>query len=713
MKHLTPFFRVMSQRQDLALVLVLVLTIGMLIMPLPAAFADVLIGCNLSLSVLLLMVAVYLRSPLDLTALPGMILVSTVFRLALEVTVTRLILTTADAGAIVETFGEFVIGGNIVVGLVVFAIVTTVQFIVVTKGTERVAEVGARFTLDAMPGKQMSIDSDLRSGDIDAIEARRRRTELASESALHGAMDGALKFVKGDAIAGLIIIVVNLVGGIGIGVAQHGMAIGQAMQTYTLLTVGDALISQIPALLLSITAAVVVTRVGGHGMDLGRDMATQLTANSSALRVASVVLLAMGLIPGFPKPVFLILAAIFFCGSRPDWKGLTNRVFRRSAEPHPGAQDDVFSAASPAGQASTTLQENFTPLMAITLSQKLNATLDQGRLTRLLARVSMEIGNDLGFQFPPPTLRQRDGSGELQFSIDLEDVPIEEHELRRDFLLLHDDPVHLDLAGIEGEEGVALLTNDPSLWVPSVSEGRLRAAGIGFYDHAGIIAFRFRAALRRHAGRFLGLQETRQIVQRVEAQYADLTREATKLVPVQRLAEVLRRLVEEDVSLRNMRLILETLVEWGETENKVPMLAEHVRNALSRQICHRYATNHRAIPAIVLSQATDQLLRQSVRETPAGSFLALEVDASQKLLEAVRERLANAPGKSGAEAETTKPIIVCSVDTRRFVRGFLIRNGFDNPVLSYQDLADEFPVHPIASIGTDVFGADAVIARQQ
>lgn len=302
MKHLMHFFRVMSQRQDLALVLVLVLTIGMLIMPLPAAFADVLIGCNLSLSVLLLMVAVYLRSPLDLTALPGMILVSTVFRLALEVTVTRLILTTADAGAIVETFGEFVIGGNIVVGLVVFAIVTTVQFIVVTKGTERVAEVGARFTLDAMPGKQMSIDSDLRSGDIDAIEARRRRAELASESALHGAMDGALKFVKGDAIAGLIIIVVNLVGGIGIGVAQHGMAIGQAMQTYTLLTVGDALISQIPALLLSITAAVVVTRVGGHGMDLGRDMATQLTANSSALRVASVVLLAMGLIQAFPNP---------------------------------------------------------------------------------------------------------------------------------------------------------------------------------------------------------------------------------------------------------------------------------------------------------------------------------------------------------------------------------------------------------------------------
>ena len=709
MKALTPFFRVMSQRQDLALVLVLMLTIGMLIMPLPAALADILIGCNLSLSVLLLMVAVYLRSPLDLTALPGIILISTVFRLALEVTVTRLILTTADAGTIVETFGEFVIGGNIVVGLVIFAIVTTVQFIVVTKGTERVAEVGARFTLDAMPGKQMSIDSDLRSGDIDAIEARRRRAELSSESALHGAMDGALKFVKGDAIAGLIIIIVNLVGGISIGIAQRGLSASEAMHTYTLLTVGDALISQIPALLLSITAAIVVTRVGGHGLDLGRDMAGQLTSHKGALRVASCILLAMGLIPGFPKSVFFVLALLFFCGSRPDWKAIFDKLTRRKSVDEAELSDGIFPEISvPEGQLKP--GEQFTSLLAITLTPGMAAVCDRSRLERFLARAGSDIEKEFGFSCPAPCVRTAGHTDDLRFSIDLEDVPIEEHEMYRNAFVLYDDPVHLDLAGIEGVEGKPLLTSGPSVWVAMAEEGRLRAAGIGFYDYVGVIVFRFRAAMRRHAGRFVGLQETRHIIQRVEKEYGDLTREVLKIVPVQRLAEILRRLVEEDVSLRNMRLILETLVMWGEKESKAPLLTEHVRQALSRQICHRYASAQKAIAAVVMTHEADEIIRKSVREAPSGAFLALEADASQNLLDAVRDCLNAAQGNMGEDTEITKPVVVCSVDTRRFVRGFLMRNGFDNAVLSYQDLAEEFPVHPVGSVGMGFFGNDKAIA---
>ncbi|GAP24852.1 flagellar biosynthesis protein FlhA [Gluconobacter frateurii NBRC 101659] len=707
MKNFQNAFRLVSQRQDLALVAVLVLTVAMLIMPMPAALADILIGCNLAFSALLLMVAVYLRSPLDLTALPGMILVSTVFRLALEVTVTRLILTSGDAGTIVATFGEFVIGGNIVVGLVVFAIVTTVQFIVVTKGTERVAEVGARFTLDAMPGKQMSIDSDLRSGDIDQAEARKRRQELASESALHGAMDGALKFVKGDAIAGLVIIGVNLAGGIGIGVAQRGLSLSDAMHTYTLLTVGDALISQIPALLLSIAAAVVVTRVGSHGQDLGKEMVGQLTADRRALLVAAIMLLIMAMIPGFPKSVFLGLSILFLLGSRPDWKKLWGRFSRTSLE---SAEAEEFArSVTTESTAATAIADSFSPLLAISLSPAVMRVMDRPRLDRLLAIACEDVESDLGVVCPKPAIRSTAETDAFHFSIDLEDVPVEEHDALPNHLLLHDDPVHLDLAGIASQSGEPLTDSGASLWIARTDETRLKAAGIGYLDLPAIIANRFRTIARKHVGRFIGLQEARRLVLRLEPGYGDLVREAMRIVPTQRLADILRRLVEEGVPLKNMRLILETLVEWGEKETRSLMLVEYVRQALSRQICHRHAGSHKAMAGLVLGQDVEQAVRQAVRDTSGGSFLALDPDVSQRLLSAFRTRL-SVEGRPKNAAQMT-PIVITSVDIRRFVRGFLVRNDLDHPVLSYQDLATEFPVHPIGSISLGLAGEISTAAQ--
>src|SRR5688572_1502558 len=301
---------------DLMIALVLMLTVAMMVLPMPLLLVDLLIGFNLGFAVLLLMVSLYVLSPLEFSTLPGIILLSTVFRLALTITTTRLILTQADAGDIVRTFGEFVIAGSVLVGLVVFLIITVVQFIVIAKGAERVAEVGARFILDALPGKQMAIDAELRNGDIDQAEARRRRGRLERESQLYGAMDGAMKFVKGDAIAGLVVIVVNLIGGIAVGTLSRGMPFVQAVREYALLTIGDALISQIPALMLSITAATVVTRVTGDSkLDLGRDIASQLSADRRALRLAAIVLLAMGLVPGFPTAVFVVLALAFGAAS--------------------------------------------------------------------------------------------------------------------------------------------------------------------------------------------------------------------------------------------------------------------------------------------------------------------------------------------------------------------------------------------------------------
>ena len=301
----------LGSRQDLMLVVLMVMTIIMMILPLPTLVIDTLLATNMALTVLLLMVGIYLRDPVDFSTLPSVILISTVFRLSLSISTTRLILVQADAGKIVSTFGEFVISGNLIVGLVVFLIITIVQFVVITKGSERVAEVSARFTLDALPGRQMSIDADLRNGDIDQAEAKRRRQLLQKESQLYGAMDGAMKFVKGDAIAGLVIIAVNLLGGVMVGTLQHGMSMGEALQVYSLLTVGDGLVAQIPALFMSITAGTIVTRVTTEETtNLGSDIAGQLMHNPRTLRLASIVLFGLGLVPGFPTVIFWLLGAI-------------------------------------------------------------------------------------------------------------------------------------------------------------------------------------------------------------------------------------------------------------------------------------------------------------------------------------------------------------------------------------------------------------------
>ncbi len=285
-------------------------------------------------------------------------------------------------------------------------------------------------------------------------------------------------------------------------------------------------------------------------------------------------------------------------------------------------------------------------------------------------------------------------------------MPLEENELRPDRLLLRDEPVHLDLAGIGSEQGPPLLGTAPSFWVPAEEEARLRELGIGFSDAAAVVAARLRRVLRRHASRFVGLQEAKQLVQRIEPDYADLVREATRIVPAQKLADVLRRLVEEEVSLRNMRLILETLVEWGEREARVLMLVEHVRQALSRQICHRYSNAQKLLSAYVLTQDTEQVMRQSIRETAAGPFLALDSDASERLVGTISEKFGN------HEAGPGQPIIVTALDVRRFLRGLLIRNGLDVAVLSYQDLAPEFPVHPIGPIGLRNATARTVAAAE-
>ena len=412
----------------------------MMILPLPTALVDVLIGANMSIAVVLLMLAIYITSPLEFSAFPAVLLITTLFRLSLSITTTRLILLQGDAGQIVSTFGNFVVGGNLVVGIVVFLIITIVQFMVITKGSERVAEVSARFSLDAMPGKQMSIDGDMRAGAIDVNEARHRRSLIEKESQMYGSMDGAMKFVKGDSIAGLIIIVVNILGGVMIGVTQKGMSAGEALELFSVLTVGDGLVSQIPALFIAITAGIIVTRVSNEeSNDLGSDIGGQVIAQPRALLIGGVLLVLFALIPGFPKVTFLVLALVVGGGGF--------FLFYQQKKQSESDQSDLSSfvaqgAGSPAAKPTVSRnskgklgeQEEFamTVPLLIDLDSRLQESLEAVALNDELARVRRALYLDLGVPFPGIHLRFNEAMKDSEYLIQLQEVPVARGRIESD-----------------------------------------------------------------------------------------------------------------------------------------------------------------------------------------------------------------------------------------------------------------------------------------
>lgn len=606
------FFARVAARQELALVGMLVLTTAMMILPIPTVFADLLIACNIGLAMLLMMIAVHISGPVEFSTLPSVILITTAFRLSLSITTSRMVLVQADAGEIIRTFGDFVIAGNVVVGLVVYLIITIVQFVVITKGSERVAEVAARFTLDALPGKQISIDTDLKNGDIDQKEARRRRHTLEKESQLYGAMDGAMKFVKGDAIASLVIIVVNLVGGMAIGCLQRGMPFSEAVRTYSLLAVGDGLIAQIPALLISLTAGVIVTRVTSEaGGNLGRDIMAQLTGEPRTLQIAAAVLAALALVPGFPTAVFLTLAVLLGASG---WAlaGRAKATAKRFAEAR------RTTRITEAAVLTVRFGASFLPALD-TLGHDLDA-------------LRQEIETSLGIAVPKLQASVDDGLAPRSWQLDVNGVP----------------------------------------------------SGVGVGERAEEVLPHLRQALCRIADQFVGIQETQALLGGMEASFADLVREATKAAPLARLAEVLRRLLREQVSLTNLRAILEAVAEWGAREQNTAVLAEHVRAALRRQICFALAGPDKIMPVVLVEPSLDEALRALVLATPAGSQLVLDQPSTERLLATLRQCAARSTRPDAT------PAVLSSSEVRRHLRMLLDRHGLDMPVITHGELAPDF-----------------------
>lgn len=697
----------LSARADLALAALLVAIIFMMILPIPTILVDTLIAINFSIAVILVMLAIYIKSALEFSAFPAVLLISTLFRLALSVTTTRLILMDGDAGDIITTFGNFVVGGNLVVGLVIFLIITIVQFLVITKGAERVAEVGARFSLDALPGKQMSIDGDMRAGMLDMEEARDRRSSLNRESQLFGSMDGAMKFVKGDAIAGLIIIFVNIVGGILIGTTQNGMTAGDALEMYAILTVGDGLIAQIPALLISMTAGMIVTRISSteeelndKDLNLGGVIGSQITAHPRALYVSAALLMGFAAIPGFPTQVFIILSvvigggAFFLSRSANRQLNLSQNLPAILAKENGSASTSTTESKKATARNAVMGQAEFSitvPLL-VDVAADLENILHADALNAELSRVRKALYLDLGVPFPGVHLRFNENLASHEYYILNQEVPVARGKLVPNSVLVTENEQQLSITDIDVRNEDMFLPNIESLWVEKEQIIKLDDNNLSYFSYDQVITYHLAYVLRRYAEEFIGIQETRYLLEKVQPHFGELVKEVERVMPIQRLSEVFQRLVSEDVSIRNLRVIMEALIEWGQKEKDVVQLTEYVRSSLKRQICFKYSGGSTVMPCYLLEQDLEDTIRSAIRQTSAGYYLALEPATSKLFLDNLSKF-----AEEGLKLER-KPILLIAMDIRRYVRKLIEADFYELPVMSFQELTKDINVQPIASI---------------
>jgi type III secretion protein V len=684
------------QRNDIVLAALIVCIIFMMILPLPTWLIDALIAMNMCISAILLMVAMYLPNPLAFSSFPSVLLITTLFRLAIGIATTRLILLNGDAGHIVYTFGNFVVGGNLVVGLVVFLILTIVQFVVITKGAERVAEVGARFSLDAMPGKQMSIDGDMRAGVIDMDEARRRRSLVEKESQLYGSMDGAMKFVKGDAIAGLIIVAVNLLGGILIGTMQRGMPLGKAVEVYSILTIGDGLIAQIPALFISICAGMIVTRVttvDGGASNVGKDIGTQLLSQPKAFLIGTAVMVGFGLIPGMPTVTFLVLALVIgtvgitmLRGERKLVDAKTGRVTTVTA-----MEADAQARAPVAANEDTEGFSLTVPLM-VDVHAGLERVFSPELLNDELVKIRRALYFDLGIVFPGIQLRYNHRLPPETYSILLAEVPVSQGRLRAGHVLVRETPENLTALSIPFETDRKFLPNLATIWASAELKDSLARAGIAFMEPTQLLSYHIAFVLKKYAADFIGIQETRALITNLEQRFPELAKDLQRELPIHKIAEILQRLASEEVSIRNLRAVGEALIEWGQKEKDSVLLTEYVRMALKRHISHKHSSGQNILPAYLLAPAVEDSVRGAIRQTSAGSYLALDPQLSKALVASIRKAVGD------LSLSMQRPVLLTSMDIRRYVRKMIEQELYELPVISYQELTTEINIQPLARV---------------
>jgi type III secretion HrcV family protein len=688
--------KLVSKSQDLVLALFIVAIITMFVIPITPDVIDLLIAINLAVSVTIIFVSIFIRRATDLAIFPSLLLITTLYRLGVNVSSSKQILLNAYAGHVIQAFGTYVVGGNYVVGGVIFLIITIVQFIVIVKGAERVAEVAARFVLDAMPGKQMSIDADLRAGTIDTQQARSARLALQKESQLYGAMDGAMKFVKGDAIAGIVIALINIVGGLIIGITMHGMSAMEAAQTYTILSVGDGLVSQIPALIIALSAGMVTTRVSSEEKDtnLGKDIFNQLLNFPKGLIFGSFFTLLIGSIPHFPFWPFGILFVILFS---------TGFYFHRTQRKKKGVEKAgaIEVATSPDGKSTTYLSSGDDYALTVPVILEAGKIVSdlirkdrggQNFIEEMIPKMRQALYQDLGVRFPGVHVRTDSLTlKEDEYMVLLNEVPIMHGKIVPGHILCAESEAVLQEYNIPYTTQANAL-NLPSLWVDMRYLSILDDAKLRYWLPLNVIILHLSYFFRNYSSEFIGIQEMRGILEFVERSFPDLTKEVTRLVPLQKLTEIFKRLIQEHISIKDLRTIMEALAEWSQTEKDTVLLTEYVRSSLKRYVSNKYAEGKSFISVYVLDPEIEDMVRGAIKQTSAGSYIALDPDSQQLILNAMRKVVKLPPSGGG------QPVILTAIDVRRFVRK-LIESEFPTvAVLSYQEIIPEVRIQPLGRV---------------
>lgn len=685
------FSKTIARHSDLLFPIGVMLAIGTFFISIPTALISILIVLNLAISFIILGTSLYISSPLQLTAYPTILLVTTLFRLCLSVSVTRSILTHGDAGEVIEALGKTTAQDNLIVGAVMFLMILVVQFIVVAKGAERVAEVAARFTLDALPGKQMSIDADMRSGLIPTDQARRLRSELQRESQLYGAMDGAMKFIKGDSIATIVIAMINIVAGLTTGVLVQKMAIGEAAHKYTILTVGDGLAALISSVLITFSAGIVVTRVASSEdgeTNVGADIGQQLLGNPKPLAIAAGLLAVLALLPGMP-----ILSPLLLSGLIGGGAFLVHRKQKRDAE---AEAERAMKAGMAVGQND--LQPTFAVPLAVVVSSGITHLIDkntrQGKLFREeLPQLRSAIYYDLGVMLPSVHVSGNAPLEETQYFIAVKEVPIVYGSLKKDSVYVNDSAENIAVFGLDGEDVRNPADLRPGCWIPAEERVVAELAGLKVWEPSEVINLHLSRVMRRYAHEFIGIQETQAYIDFAARGVPKLVEEVVpKVVSIAQVNDVLQRLVQEGISIRDIKSILEALGEWGRIEKDPTQLTEYVRSSMRRYISFRYAGVRETLFVNMLDPEIEDVIRGAIRRTSTGTYLSLDPNIAHDILEAIRREVEALPPTA------QKPIIITDAEVRRFVRKMVELEFPELTVLSYQELAPELNIQPVGRI---------------
>lgn len=676
--------------QELLVASGIIVILGVMVMPIPTFLLDVLISFSITFALIILMVAVFMLSPLEFSVFPSLLLVITLLRLSLNIASTRIILLNGDQGAsaageVIESFGNFVVGGNFIVGTVVFIILVMINFIVITKGSVRTSEVAARFTLDAIPGKQMSIDADLNAGLITEQEARTRRRNLEREADFYGSMDGSIRFVRGDAIAGILITLVNILGGFAIGVFQQGMEASEAAQIYTLLTIGDGLVSQLPALVVSTAAGLVVTRAQSD-KNLPGELMGQLLNQPYAFIIAAAILFFFGMIPGLPHFPFFLMAliagAIAYNKMKSDTKQEQLALMKK---------DDEAKAPLPEKV------ESILPLdvMELEVGYELIPLVDADRNGELLERIKSirrQFALELGFIVPPLHIRDNLQLKSNEYSVVIKGVDVARDSIMMGRILaMNPGTTERELEGIKTTEPTFGL---PAVWIPSNKKQEAQMAGFTVVDPATVITTHIKETIKRHAHELLGRQETQALLDKFKETNPKVVEELIpNLLPLGKVQKVLQNLLKEQISIRDLRTILEQLSDYASLTQDADVLTEYVRQSLARPITKQYQSTDGTLSVLTLDRGIEDIIEGSIQKTETSAFLALEPNTAERFLSKLKSMI-----EKITPTLETSPVLLASPGLRMHIRKFTERFLPDLAIISHSEVSPSVQIKTIGVV---------------